>query len=832
MAHSGSRNPPKPRFHPIVQAIGLSDSAEPEVPVMTIRRFDLSIPLAEFAAALLVQQEVTPRAEVIAYQIAGLLPNLAVVVYVIEDQGNPAWTTKATAGQITVPRVVEFHEGPLATVAVSKTLQVFEGANLKREDYAHLDIRRTLVSLAYIPLLVSDTLVGVIELISCEASFPASLLQRVNEVAELAAPALALALSYESERNTSLHAISRVTQMYDLEKVFNSNLELDLLLDLIVAKFHEVLPVQATNVWMVDGDAVRLVRRAGNDPAMELESVQNPGDGVPGDISDTGEPVLINDPADPRLQKRNGGITEGAVFSLLAAPLMDRESLVGVVEAINRLDGLPFDEDDQFLLTNICETASNALHNASLLQAERKVEILETLVRVSQKITSTLDLGRVLEAIVNDTQGVVSYDRAAIALEERGSLHLKAVSGLPQINTSDPTIKLLKEMLEWASLSQEEIHVTQHGETIDVSREASRTKFSEYFITTGARAFYALPLDDDQGPLGILSFESRDPDFMTRAHFEIARVLAAQATVALRNASLYRDVPFISLLEPVLKKKRRFLAFEKRRRTLMLAGAAAVLLFLTFFPIPMRLAGDATVAPGRRAQVMSPIDGVVKSVYVQEGERIHRGMILADLEDWDLRTALAAASAKYQTAISEMNRALAANDGTEAGIQRAQSEYWASELKRAQERLEKTHFRSPLDGVVATPHVENFVGRHLSPTDSFLEVIDSAQSSVDLAIDELDAVLLQPGRSATVKLDAFPTRTFPGEVRVVSPISSLENDEKVFYARVLVSNPDGLIRAGMHGRGKVMAGWRPVGYVLFRRPAMWIYSKLWSWFGW
>jgi transcriptional regulator with GAF, ATPase, and Fis domain/multidrug efflux pump subunit AcrA (membrane-fusion protein) len=799
---------------------------------MTIRRSDLAIPVVEFAAALLAEQEVAPRAEVTAEQVAELFPGTAVVVYVVQDQGNPAWTAKAMVGEISVTELMEFHEGPLGAVAENKTPQVLEGANLKREDYAHLDIRRTVVSLAYVPLLVKETLVGAIELVNCEESFPVSGLQRVNDIAELAAPAIAVALSYESERNTSLHSISRVTQMYDLEKVFNSKLELDPLLDTIAAKFHEVLQVQAVNVWMVDGDAVRLVRRAGNDPAVELESIQNPGDGVPGDVSDNGEPVLISDPEDPRLQKRNTGVEEGAVFSLLAAPLMDRESLVGVVEVINRLDGLPFDEDDQFLLSNICETASNALHNATLLQAERKVEILETLVKVSQEITSTLDIGRVLQAIVNDTQAIVSYDRAAIALEERGSLHLKAVSGLPQINTSDPTIKLLKEMLEWASLSNEEIHVTQHGETIDVSREASRTKFSEYFAATGARAFYALPLDDDQGPLGILSFESRDPDFMTRVHFEIVRVLAAQATVALRNASLYRDVPFISLLEPVLEKKRRFLAFERRRRTLMLAGAAAVMLFLAFFPIPMRLAGDATVAPVRKAQVMSSIDGVVKSVYVHEGDRVHPGMILADLEDWDLRAALAAANAKYQTAHSEMNRALADNDGTEAGIQRVQSEYWGAELKRAQDRLEKTHLRSSIEGVVATPHVENFVGRHLSPADSFLEVIDSAKSSVDLAIDELDAVLLQPGRRAAVKLDAFPTRTFPGEVRVVSPISGLENDERVFYARVLVSNPDGLIRAGMHGRGKVMAGWRPAGYVLFRRPAMWVYSKLWSWFGW
>ena len=799
---------------------------------MSIRRSELAIPVAEFAAALLAQQEVAPRAEVTADQVAELFPGAAVAVYVIEDQENPGWRTRATAGEITVAEKMEFLEGPLGVVAEKKIPLVFEGANLKREDYSHLDIRRTVISLAYVPLMVRDTLIGAIELINYEKSFPDSVLSQLNDIAELAAPAIAIALSYESERNTSLHSISRVTQMYDLEKVFNSNLELDPLLDAIASKFHEVLPVQAVNVWMVDGDGVRLVRRAGNDPAVELQSFERPGDGVPGDISDNGEPVLINDVEDPRLQKRNSGIEEGAVFALLAAPLMDRESLVGVVEVINRLDGRPFDEDDQFLLTNICETANNALHNASLLQAERKVEILETLVRVSKEITSTLDIGRILQAIVNDTQAVLSYDRAAIALEERGNLHLKAVSGQSQINTSDPTIKMLKEMLEWASLSNEEIHVTQHEETIDVSREASRTKFSEYFAATGARAFYALPLDDDQGALGILSFESRDPDFMARAHFEIVRGLAAQATVALRNASLYRDVPFISLLEPVLEKKRRFLAFEKRRRTLMLASAAAVVLFLAFFPIPMRLAGDATVAPVRKAQVMAPMDGVVKFVYVQEGDRIRPEMILADLEDWDLRAALAAANAKYQTVVSEMNRALAANDGTEAGIQRVQSEYWAAELRRARDRLEKTHLHSPIGGVIATPHVENFVGRHLSPADSFLEVIDSAQSSVDVAIDELDSVLLQPGRRATVKLDAFPTRIFPGEVRIVSPISSLENDQKVFYARVLVSNPDDLIRSGMHGRGKVMAGWRPVGYVLFRRPAMWVYSRLWSWFGW
>src|SRR6202008_3555988 len=111
---------------------------------------------------------------------------------------------------------------------------------------------------------------------------------------------------------------------------------------------------------------------------------------------------------------RKAGKEAAGVFSIVAAGLLEHESLVGVVEAVNRLDGAPFDEDDEFLLTNMCETASNALHNAELLQAERKVEVLEALVKVSGEITSTLDLDRVLQAVVNEPGTVIHYERAAI----------------------------------------------------------------------------------------------------------------------------------------------------------------------------------------------------------------------------------------------------------------------------------------------------------------------------------------------------------------------------------------------------------------------------------
>jgi RND family efflux transporter MFP subunit len=801
---------------------------------MATQRHSFEIPLADFAATLLLQREVGQRAQLIAEQAAQLEPGCDVAVYIIEDQEDPSWARKGLSGDLGAgSEKIEFHAGTLGMVAELETpYLLLHGSQLAREDYAHLDVRRTLASLAGVPLLADGTLVGAIELVGYDRPLSHSLLERVSALAQLAAPALASAVAYESERNSSLQSITRVAQMYDLEKVFNSNLEMDELLATIATKVQEVMSVQAANVWMVEGETVTLMRQEGSDPTVQSGVRQGPADGIAGKISDDGEPVLIDDPEDERLRARNADVEDGAVFSLLALPLMDRESLVGVIEVVNRLDGQCFDEDDQFVLSNVCETASNALHNASLLQAERKLEILHALVKVSAEITSTLNLERVLQTVVNGPSSVVPYERAAIALEERGRTKLRAVSGKLQVNAADPETADLSELLQWAAFFESDVSAAQHGDGVTTTRAEAQEKFRRYFAASRMRGFYALPLRDDEGAVGILSFESSDPDFLSEAHLEMIRVLAAQATVAIRNASLYREVPFINVLEPLIQKKQKFLALEKRRRALFLAAAAAAVVFLAVFPFPMRVDGGATVSPSRLASIEPEVAGVVRQVYVREGQHIARGQVLADLEDWDYRAALAGAEAQYQTALSEMNRALARNDGAAAGVLRVQANYWQSELQRDQERLEKTHLRSPVDGWVTTPHVQDFTGRKLAPGDNFAEVADNSTVTVNVAVDEPDLPLLRTGARGWVKLDGFPARTFKGIVDIISPQSEMAGDQRTFYARVEVSNPGNLIRAGMSGRAKVAVGWHPVGYVLFRRPAIWLYSKLWSWFAW
>ena len=113
-----------------------------------------------------------------------------------------------------------------------------------------------------------------------------------------------------------------------------------------------------------------------------------------------------------------------------------------------------------------------------------------------------------------------------------------------------------------------------------------------------------------------------------------------------------------------------------------------------------------------------------------------------------------------------------------------------------------------------------------------LDTADANQARVWAEAVAPSAGLLKVGQKAVVKLNSYPTRTFRGDVVIVSPEAETVHETPVFYARVGVPNSDGAIRSGMEGRGKIRVRWYPACYVFFRRLFLWAYSKAWYWLGW
>jgi len=787
----------------------------------------------EAGVQLLAAHDPTLRAAIVAAVAVAQVPNCACAVhrFLAEDIEN-AWTLIGLAGDITPELSVTSSGNRLMAPLVLETPQilVYPASEILREDYSHLHINRSVSAIAYVPLLLNEQLVGALELLFFSGTPRFQDLETIAPLIQLAAPAIIAAESSEAQKRDLLDSLHRMSQLYDLEKSLNATLELEPLTALIPGKVAAILPCQAVHLWMFDGDTLRLMANDGEDATVTVGETQSPGEGYVADMAEEGESLLIVDPRDERLVQRNAARSAALaapVSNALLVPLMQDDAEVGVLEAINRQDH-PFDEDDQFLMMSVAETVASALKNASLLHAERKLEILRALVAVSGEITSTLRLDRLLGIIVNSPQNVLPYERCAIALDQRGKLQLKAVSGMAALPLGDISVERLNQLTRWISTQQETIHIRQ-TEDADAVTEIP-TPVAEYFTATGFRALYATPLVDDQGPVGVLTYESSQADFLDVPHIEMIKILAGQATVAIRNALLYREVPLISLIEPLVKRKQRLLN-DTRSRWMTLGIVFECVLFMSVFPLPMRVSGDATVAPQHLVTVAAPVDGVVSSVSAHEGQRVTTGEVLGKMSDWQWRTELVSAEAKYQQALLAMQNDLA-HGAAQSGSDRTQAEFMRAEAARAQARLENAQLRSPIDGVVVTPDLQNVAGKRLDAGTPFAQVLDLSSAIVQIGIPERDLGFMKPGEEVAIKLDSYPQRTFRGRVSIISPEAKLGDGERTFNVEVPLSNSDATLRTGMTGRGKVSLGWHGAGYVLLRRPALWIWQTLWNWIGW
>jgi multidrug resistance efflux pump len=192
---------------------------------------------------------------------------------------------------------------------------------------------------------------------------------------------------------------------------------------------------------------------------------------------------------------------------------------------------------------------------------------------------------------------------------------------------------------------------------------------------------------------------------------------------------------------------------------------------------------------------------------------------------------LAAAEARYQGSLLTMENDLA-HGSAQAGADRANADYLRAEVAQARSRLDSAQLRSPIAGIVVTPNLQNLAGEHLDAGAAFAQVLDLESAVIQIAVPEQNASLLSDGQSVAFKLDSYPQRTWHNQVSMVSPQAVAGDGYRTFAAEVQVPNHDAMLRAGMSGKGKIYIGLRPAGYVLLRRPALWIWQTVWNMIGW
>jgi GAF domain-containing protein/biotin carboxyl carrier protein len=803
---------------------------------------ETSAALFELASVSLACRDQDTLLKTFAARVGAAAGARAVLIWLGDgDSGLTCRARWSEPGERFNPSGQAVSTGLLVEVFDSVETRRFGGREIASEDFSHLDeaSRTRVKSAIYAALPGAQGAMGVVEVLGKGAGdFTAEDAEFVEEASRLASQALANLEAIEEERRTQLATLDRLTALYDIGRTFTSTLELAELLPVVAEKIRDLLGAAACNVWLMDSTAheLHLAERVGEDPTAEKGARISATDGLLADVAQQASPKLVEEPAEePGLEERRAAGGDFEMQCWMAAPLRKGDEVLGAIELVNKTDATSFNEDDLFLLASVSEQAAIALHNANLLESERKVHALDALLKISQEITSTLDLDHVLTTVVHQAASVVPFNKCVIGFFDRGRFLLGAVSGeaeVPKTREMDD----LKDRLEWVASREDSVSADQRSDGWHLEPEAAHAQIVSFLEANGYAGFYALPLRDDQGSLGTIALLSGEADFLTPSHRETLAILANQTTVAIRNAQLYQQVPLANFFKPLAERKKKLLSAVPQGHWRIYAERTGVLaLALVLIPWPLRVGTDATVVPAERRIVSAVEGGVVRRVFVHEGDAVQPGQLLAQLDDGDDQVKLAQADEALAQARRDLAEAEFRNDGAAAGQAKMRADLHAVEVQLEQQRVSEAQLRAPIAGIMVTPKVEERAGTMLKQGEAFGEVVETDRMAAEMSVPEGDIGLVRPGRSAAVKLNAFPTTTFEGTVQRIGAQTKAEAGEQYFLVRAIFENLGGRARDGMVGRARIRAsggwfesGWYPIGYALLRDPFRWLWRKAWA----
>ena len=211
--------------------------------------------------------------------------------------------------------------------------------------------------------------------------------------------------------------------------------------------------------------------------------------------------------------------------------------------------------------------------------------------------------------------------------------------------------------------------------------------------------------------------------------------------------------------------------------------------------------GTAPIEANNEAEVVAKVGGEVRQIYVEEGDSVHEGQVLARLDGDRLRLDVAQKEANLRKLERDYKRQVElADKGLVAKGTAENAKYDLDALRASYDsaRLELgyTEIRAPIPGVVSARHIK--VGNTIKPNDPTFHVTNLDPLLAYVHVPEKEFRKLAPGQPAEVVVDALGGEKFTGTISRISP--TVDPQSGTFRARVEVPDATRHLKPGMFAR--------------------------------
>ena len=342
-----------------------------------------------------------------------------------------------------------------------------------------------------------------------------------------------------SERVRSQVALQQYTNqletLYTVTAALSTSLELDKVLELILAQIGYVIPFDSGAIFLHEKDGLHVVAEFGITPS--LKGIKFPAENkLFQEIWETKKPLIVNNLAgDSRFQ--NWGMSAN-LGSWMGVPLFVRDTLIGNL-TLDSVQPDAYSLEQANLALSFASQAAQAIENARLFQeATQRLERMNAVRKIDKAIINNIDLNVTLNIVLDQLREKLEVDAAAVLLYEKKGQVLGFFQGRGFQSTWIQEINLLlgQGFAGKVALDRRDLFIQ------DLNRSEIRALRPEKIKEENFISYYGIPLIAKEQLIGVLEIFHRSLLNPDSEWVSFLQTLAGQAAIAIDNITLYSDL--------------------------------------------------------------------------------------------------------------------------------------------------------------------------------------------------------------------------------------------------------------------------------------------------
>jgi RND family efflux transporter MFP subunit len=261
----------------------------------------------------------------------------------------------------------------------------------------------------------------------------------------------------------------------------------------------------------------------------------------------------------------------------------------------------------------------------------------------------------------------------------------------------------------------------------------------------------------------------------------------------------------------------------------LLSATAALLFLLTFFvKADFRVAAKSLIEGQIQRAIVAPYDGYVLRAPARAGDTVHRGDILAQLDDQDVRLEQTRWQYERQTLLEKHRDALANHDRAALTILGAQIEQAQAQLRLAEDQLARARIAAPFDGIVVAGDLSQSIGSPVERGRMLFELAPLDKYRVIIEVDERDIRFVRLGQPGRLVLAGMPGEPLALKVTKTTPIATSQDGRNFFRVEAALDKAAASLRPGMEGVSKITVSKKPLIWIWTHSLSEWIQVTIWQ----